>query len=183
MLRHKTGRRSVRTLACECDRCLLLWAAGEHTGRDGIECRQRQRLRRISASAAHGHNGTVDYAHYGVVVAREDRAVIAEQRVGDAGGNEMLPGKIVVGFDGLFAQVSAGHDQRVHAMGFRRGKQQMLKRSIGEHDAEFGQVMRDGRCECESIGGTSLANTTPAQQYDGADTTGQQVTLGVVDMA
>ena len=183
MLRHKTGRFAVRILARECDRCLLLRAAGEHAGRDGIECRQRQRLRRISASAAHGHNGSIDHAHHGVVIAREDRAVIAEQRIGNAGGNEALPSKNVIGLDGLFAQVSAGHDQRVHVM--RRGscKQQMLKRCIGEHDAEFGQIVRNGRCEFESIGEISLASTTPAQQHDGADAAGQQVALGIIDMA
>ena len=119
MLRHKTDRLVVRILARECDRCLLLRAAGEHTGHDDIECRQRQRLRRISASAAYGHNDPVDHTYHGVVVARENRAVIAEQRIGDAGGNEVLPGKTVVGLDGLFAQVSAGHDQRMHAA--RRG--------------------------------------------------------------
>ena len=138
MLRHKTGCLAVRPFARERNRGLLLWAAGEHARRDGVECRQRQRLRRISACAAHGHNGAVDHAHHGVVVARENRAVVAEQRVGDAGGNEMLPGKSVISFDRFLAQVSAGHDQRVHIM--RRGscKQQMLKRCIGEHDAELG---------------------------------------------
>ena len=183
MLRHKTGRFAVRILARECDRCLLLRAAGEHAGRDGIECRQRQRLRRISASAAHGHNGSIDHAHHGVVIAREDRAVIAEQRIGNAGGNEALPGKNVIGLDGLFAQVSAGHDQHMHAV--RRGgcKQQMLKRGIGEHDAELGQIMRDGRCERESVGGIALASSTPAQQHDGTDAAGQQVALGIIDMA
>ena len=119
MLRHKTDCLVVRILARECDRCLLLRAAGEHTGHDDIECRQRQRLRRISASAAYGHNDPVDHAHHGVVIAREDCAVIAEQRVGNAGCNEALPSKNVIGLDGLFAQVSAGHDQRMHAA--RRG--------------------------------------------------------------
>ena len=183
MLRHKTGRLAARILACERDRGLLLRAAGEHAGRGAGKCRQRQRLRGESAGAAHRHNDPVDHTYHGVVVAREDRAVIAEQRVGDAGGNEMLPGKIVIGLDGLFAQVSAGHNQRVHAMRFCRGKQQMLKRGIGEHDAELGQIVRNGRRKCESIEGISHANTTPAQQHDGADAAGQQVALGVVDTA
>ena len=68
-------------------------------------------------------------------------------------------------------------------MGFCRGKQQMLKRGIGEHDAEFGQIVRNGRCEFESIGEISLASTTPAQQHDGADAAGQHVALGIIDMA
>ena len=183
MLRHKTSRRTVRVLACECNRGFLLRAAGEHTRRGAGECRQRQRLRGVPASTAYGHNGIVDHTYYGVVVAREDRAVIAEQRIGDTGGNEVLPSKIVVGLDRLFAQVTAGHDKCVHAMGFCCGKQQMLKRGIGEHDAEFGQIVRNGRCEFESIGEISLASTTPAQQHDGADAAGQQVALGIIDMA
>ena len=61
--------------------------------RSVVERRQRQRLRRISACAAHGHDDPVDYAYHGVVVARQNRAVVAEQRIGDAGGNEMLPCK------------------------------------------------------------------------------------------
>ena len=138
MLRHKTGCLAVRPFARERDRSFLLRPAGEHAGCSAVERRQRQRPRRISASAAHGRNGAVDQAHHGVVVAREDRTVVAEQRVGNAGGNEVFPGKAVISFDRFLAQVSAGHDQRVHVM--RRGscKQQMLKRCIGEHDAELG---------------------------------------------
>lgn len=130
----------------------MLWPAGEHAGRSAVERRQRQRLGCISASAAHGHNGAVDHAHHGVVVARENRAVVAEQRVGNTGGNEALPGKIVIGLDGLFAQVSAGHDERVHTAGFCRGKQQMLKRGVGEHNTELWKVVRDGRREREGVG-------------------------------
>ena len=172
MLRHKTGCLAVRPFTRERNRCLLLWPAGEHAGRSTVERRQRQRLRRISACATHGHDVAVDHAYHGVVVARQNRAVIAEQRVGNAGGNEVFPGKVIVGLDGFFAQVSAGHDERVHTAGFCRGKQQMLKRGVGEHDAELGKVVRDGWRECKGVGGISLANSTPAQQHDGADATG-----------
>ena len=96
----------------------------------------------------------------------------------------MFPGKVVVGLDGFFAQVSAGHDQRVHVM--RRGscKQQMLKRRIGEHDAELGQVVRDRWREGEDVGGTAvaLANSAPAQQHNGADTASEQIAFSIVDM-
>ena len=184
MLRYKTGSLAVRPFTCKRNRSLLLWPAGEHAGRSAVERRQRQRLGCISASAAHGHNGAVDHAHYRVVVAREDRAVVAEQRIGDAGGNEVFPGKIVVGFYGFFAQVSAGHDERVHTAGFCRGKQQMLKRRIGEHDAELWKVVRDGRREREGVGGAAaLASSTSAQQHNGANAAGQQAALNVADMA
>ena len=176
---------TVRVRASECNRGFLLRPAGEYAGRGAVERRQRQRLRRISACTTYGHDVAVDHAYHGVVVARQDRAVVAEQRVGDAGGNEMLPCKGVVGLDGLFAQVSAGHDQRMHVM--RRGscKQQMLKRRIGEHDAELGQVVRDRWREGEDVGGTAvaLANSAPAQQHNGADTAGEKLALSVVDMA
>ena len=73
----------------------------------------------------------------------------------------------------------------MHVM--RRGscKQQMLKRRIGEHDAELGQVVRDRWREGEDVGGTAvaLANSAPAQQHNGADTAGEKLALSVVDMA
>ena len=184
MLRHKTGCLAVRVLARERNRGLLLWPAGEHAGRSAVERRQRQRLGCISASAAHGHNFAVDHAHYRVVVAREDRAVVTEQRVGNAGGNEALPGKVVVGLYGLFAQVAAGHDERLHTV--RRGscKQKMLKRGVGEHNAKLGQVVRDGRCEHEGVGriAAAPANSTSAQQHNGADTASEQIAFSIVDM-
>ena len=140
----------------------MLRSAGEHAGCSAVERRQRQRLRRISACSTHGHNDPTDRAHHGIIVAREDRAVVAEQRVGNAGGNEVFPSKAVISLDMFLAQVSAGHDQRVHVM--RRGscKQQMLKRCIGEHNAKLGQIVRDGWRECKGVGGISLANSTPA---------------------
>lgn len=94
MLRHKTGRMTVRVHASECNRGFLLRPTGEYAGRGAVERRQRQRLRRISACAANGHNGAVRRAHYRVVVAREDCAVVTEQRVSDAGGNKVLPCKV-----------------------------------------------------------------------------------------
>ena len=84
----------------------------------------------------------------------------------------MFPGEAVISFDRFLAQVSAGHDERVRTAGFCRGKQQMLKRCIGEHNTELGKVVRDGRREREGVGGISLANSMPAQQHDGADATG-----------
>ena len=184
MLRHKTGRLAVRPFTRERDRGLLLWPAGEHAGRSAVERRQRQRLRSVSAGAAHGHNGAVDHAYHRVVVARQNCAVVTEQRIGDADGNEVFPGKVVVGLDGFFAQVAAGHDERVHTAGFCRGKQQMLKRGVGEHNAELGQVVRDGQREYEGVGRIVVApaNGTSAQQHDGADTAGEQIAFSIVDM-
>ena len=95
----------------------------------------------------------------------------------------MFPGEAVISFDRFLAQVSAGHDERVRTAGFCRGKQQMLKRCIGEHNTELGKVVRDGRREREGVGGISLANSMPAQQHDGTNAAGQQAALGVVDMA
>ena len=68
----------------------------------------------------------------------------------------------------------------------RRGscKQKMLKRGVGEHDAKFRQVVRDGRCEYEGVGGAAaLANSTSAQQHNGANAAGEKLALSVVDMA
>ena len=59
----------------------------------------------------------------------------------------------------------------------------MLKRGVGEHDAELGQVVRDGRREREGVGGAAApANSTPAQQHDGADTASEQIAFSIVDM-
>ena len=60
----------------------------------------------------------------------------------------------------------------------------MLKRGVGEHNTELGKVVRDGRREREGVGGiAALANSTSAQQYNGANAAGQQVALNVADMA
>ena len=114
---------TVGVLARERDRGFLLRTAGEHAGRGAVERRQRQRLRRISACATHGHDVAIDHAYHGVVVARQNRAVVTEQRIGDASGNKVLPCKGIVGLDGLFAQVSAGHDDCVHTVRCSRGEQ------------------------------------------------------------
>ena len=72
----------------------------------------------------------------------------------------------------------------MHTADFCRGKQQMLKRRIGEHDAELGQVVRDRWREGEDVGGTVvvLANSAPAQQHDWADTASEQIAFSIVDM-
>ena len=60
----------------------------------------------------------------------------------------------------------------------------MLKRGVGEHDTEFGKVVRDGMREREGVGGAAaLANSTSAQQHNGANAAGQQAALNVADMA
>ena len=170
--------------ARECDRGFLLRPAGEHTGRGVVERRQRQRLRRISACAAHGHDDPGDYAYHGVVVARQNRAVVTEQRIGDAGGNKVLPCKGIVGLDGLFAQISAGHDECSHTVRCGCGEQQMLKRGVGEHDAKLGQVVRDGWREFEGVGGAVdvVAGCAATQQHNGTNTAGQQVALNAIDV-
>ena len=60
----------------------------------------------------------------------------------------------------------------------------MLKRRIGEHDAELRKVARDGRREREGVGGTAVAlvNSAPAQQHNGADAAGEQIAFSIVDM-
>ena len=65
------------------------------------------------------------------------------------------------------------------------GKQQMLKRGVGEHNTELGKVVRDGRREREGVGGAVgvVAGRAAAQQHNGANAAGQQAALGVVDMA
>ena len=64
------------------ERVLLLGAGGQDVG-VGLEG-QRERERRVAAAAAHRLDEAVDHAHDRVVVAREDRAVVEQERVGDA---------------------------------------------------------------------------------------------------
>ena len=60
----------------------------------------------------------------------------------------------------------------------------MLKRGVGEHNTELRKVVRDGRREREGVGGiAALANSTSAQQHNGANAAGQQAACNVVDMA
>ena len=56
----------------------------------------------------------------------------------------MRPSKPIIGFDGFLAYVSAGHDKCMHAMRSAGGEQQVLERSVREHDAELGQIEGDG---------------------------------------
>ena len=88
------------------------------------------------------------------------------------------------GLDGLFAQVSAGHDDCVHTVRCSRGEQQMLKRGVGEHDAELGQVVRDGWRELGGVGEAVgvAASCAATQQHNGTNTAGQQVALNAIDM-
>ena len=60
----------------------------------------------------------------------------------------------------------------------------MLKRRIGEHDAELRKVVRDRWRESEGVGGTAVAlvNSAPAQQHNGADAAGEQIAFSIVDM-
>ena len=59
----------------------------------------------------------------------------------------------------------------------------MLKRRIGEHDAELGQVVRDRWREREGVGGAAaLASSTSAQQHNGADAAGEQIAFSIIDM-
>ena len=141
-------------------------------------------MRRISACATHGHDVAVDHAYHGVVVARQNRAVVTEQRIGDAGGNKVLPCKDIVGLDGLFAQVSAGHDDCVHTVRCSRGEQQMLKWGVGEHDAKLGQVVRDGWRELRGVGEVVgvVAGCAATQQHNGTNAAGQQIALNAIDM-
>ena len=90
----------------------------------------------------------------------------------------------IVGFDGLFAQVSAGHDDCVHTVRYSRGEQQMLKRGVGEHDAELGQVVCDGWRELRGVGEavSVAAGCAATQQHDGANAAGQQVAFNAIDM-
>lgn len=90
----------------------------------------------------------------------------------------------IVGLDGLFAQVSAGQDDCVHAVRRGCGEQQMLKWGVGEHDAELGQVVRDGWRELRVVGGAVgvAAGCAAAQQHNGTNAAGQQVALNAIDM-
>jgi len=60
----------------------------------------------------------------------------------------------------------------------------MLKWGVGEHDAELGQVVRDGWREFGDVGGAVgvTAGRAAAQQHDGTNAAGQQIALNAIDM-
>lgn len=87
---------------------------------------QRERHRRKTARASHGQRLSRDDAHHGVVVAREDGAVVSEQRVGDTARNQVLPGQLVIHLDGFLGEVAARHHERVHTPLLAGGEQEVL---------------------------------------------------------
>ena len=60
----------------------------------------------------------------------------------------------------------------------------MLKWGVGEHDAELGQVVRDGWREFEGVGEAVgvAAGCAATQQHNGTNAAGQQVALNAIDM-
>ena len=60
----------------------------------------------------------------------------------------------------------------------------MLKRGVGEHDAELGQVVRDGWRELRGVGGAVgvVAGYAATQQHDGTNAAGKKITLNAIDV-
>ena len=89
------------------------------TGRGAGSSGRRERLRGVAARAPHGIGGPRTDAHHRVVGADVDRAVVDQERVGDAG--EPLAGVVVAVGDRLVGDVAAGqHERRADARGTSR---------------------------------------------------------------
>ena len=86
---------------------------------------------RISARPAQHALAAFEGAHHRIVRAHVDIAIVRQEPVGHA--REPLERFRVRHHDGFFAQVAAGHHQRIVR---RAREQQVVQRRIGQHHAE-----------------------------------------------
>ena len=140
--------------------------------------RQGERPWRIPACATDKLHLAVDHAYHGVVKTGEDRAIVAEQGIGDAALDQAGPCGAIVHLNRLLAQVAARHDEGVDAVHAALGHEEVLERCVGEHDAELGKVERDRVGECGRGWRVVAAHVLASlQQHDGPDTPAQEIAL------
>ena len=72
----------------------------------------------------------------------DDGAVVDEEEIGDAA--EAFEGFVLVGADGLVAEVAAGGDDGEA----ERRQEQMMQGGVGEHHAEIGVAGGEGGGQC-----------------------------------
>ena len=130
----------------------MLGAGGKDDGSLVSLCKQGRG--RISARAAYHLLFAIGVdAHDGVIVACDDRAVVAEKAIGDV--SECIECLAVGGDDGLAATIAARH----HEGRAELVQEQMLQGRRRKHEPDFGQVAGDVRGD----GGACRA----LEQHDG----------------
>ncbi len=94
--------------------------------------------RRIAARAAQELRRAVDDPEHAVIGVARDGAVVDEEAVGDgAQALERLP---FIGADRFIREIAAGRDDGKAKV----GKQQVMQRRVGQHDAHVGIARRHG---------------------------------------
>ncbi len=141
--RHRDGRFQVR-------------ADGKHVRPVAAEI---DRLRHEAARASQEGRRAVDDRHHRIVGAGHDRAVVRDDEVGDPG--EFLMRLVVADDERLAARIGARRHQhesvgsmpgdRVNGRSGRNVEDQMMRRRIGQHDAEPREPRRDGRSEHTAV--------------------------------
>ncbi len=159
-----TEMRREKCLCAECDaeRALQLCADGEDRLRRPH--RQRHRVGRKPTGAAERERRSDDR----VLAAPVDRAVVAQERIGDPA--EPLACLVVVVRDRLVGAVAARHHERSAEV----ADQQVVQRCVGKHHAEPGIAGRDGAGDRRAV--------PPAQEHDRPPARLEQLTLVRVDV-
>ena len=143
-----------------------------------LAVRQGEGPWRIPACTPDKLHLAVDRAHHGVVKTGEDRAVVAEQGIGDAALDQAGPCGAIIHLNGLLAQVSTRHNEGVDAAHAALGHEEVLERRVGEHDAELGKVERDRAGELGRGRRVFTAHALASlQQHDGPDASAQEIAL------
>ena len=115
-----------------------------------------------SARAPQERRRMVDHRHHGIIRARDDGAIMPDDEIGDALQTALRVG--VVNDQRFAARIGAGRDKNeilrrlapvvVLRRARRHVKEQMMQRSIREHDADATQPGRDGRRESANFDST-----------------------------
>ena len=139
---------------------LLFGAGGEQHGRVFPAGHRKRHHRRRETAGAPNHLharpplSEVEHAQDRIVVARQDRPVVAQKGVGDPGKGPVGAG--VVDLDGLVVHVAARHHEEARIV----VHDQVLQGGRRQHDAQFGKAI--GQTGREDRIGTLL------EQHDGA---------------
>ena len=141
----------------EAEGVFQLAAAGQQLGRGAA---QVESLRSITARPAQHALAAFESADHRIVGAHVDAAIMREEPVGHVADSFLR--LAVVHYDGLFADIAAGHHQRIES---RAVEEQVVQQRIRQHDAQDAIPRRDGLRQ--------LRRQPARQQDDGPPPTGE----------
>ena len=106
----------------------------------GKRIRQMKRRGRIAACTAHklqrgARLPKVQNAHHGVIIARTNLAIVAQNGIGNAPEHAQRFG--IIGHNGLIVHISRGHNKHATTRGCKIMHEQHLQRRVRKHHAQL----------------------------------------------